>query len=201
MFVYVLAYKMSCIRDPTWILQYKVYFDPRILKNHKNVEKMDPALFKSADLWKRKQTPQRLLVSKNWNTYKTKNLVFDLIYISWKFQPCRSNHYWVREFSNFCKNTLKMAILGTEIIRSALAWEPDHIERWLMALWDPLMTLRLGQHDFQIPWKCLWNGFFNNKKSVILKVETNSRVTLTWWEIIIETLFKLLLAAAVLFLL
>ena len=35
MFVYVLAYKMSCIRDPTWILQHKVDFDPRILKNPK----------------------------------------------------------------------------------------------------------------------------------------------------------------------
>ena len=56
MFVYVLAYKMSCIRDPTWILQHKVDFDPRILKNPKKVKKMDPALFKSADLWKRKQT-------------------------------------------------------------------------------------------------------------------------------------------------
>ena len=40
-----------------------------------------------------------------------------------------------------------MAILGTQIIRSPVAWEPDHIERWLMALWDPLMTLRLGQQQ------------------------------------------------------
>ena len=38
MFVYVLAYKMSCIRDPTWILQYKVYFDPKIQKNQKKLE-------------------------------------------------------------------------------------------------------------------------------------------------------------------
>ena len=108
-------------------------------------------------------------MSKNWNTYKTKNWVFDLFYISWEFHPCRSNHYWVREFSNFLQNDVKMAILGTQIIRSPVAWEPDHIERWLMALWDPLMTLRLGQHDFKIAWKFLWNGLFNNKVSVILK--------------------------------
>ena len=56
MFVYVLAHKMSCIRDPTWILEYKVYFDPRIQKNPKKLEYPVVLVLKSADFWKRKQT-------------------------------------------------------------------------------------------------------------------------------------------------
>ena len=151
---------------------YMMSLEPRNLlgqKNSKKTIRWPSKRPKTKNVNKRKQTPQRLLVSKNWNTYWTKKWVFYLFYISWKFHPCRSNHYWVREFSNFLQNDVKMAILGTQIIRSPVAWEPDHIERLLIALWDPLMTLRLGQHDFKIPWKFLWNGLFNNKVSVILK--------------------------------
>ena len=109
--------------------------------------------FKTAVLLKSKQTPQRRLVSKNWITQKTKKLVFDLMYDLWKFESCRSNHYRMRAFSNFGQNPLKMAILDTQINRWAVTLEPDYIERCLMAFWDPLMTLRLGQQKFF--WGCV----------------------------------------------
>ena len=64
------------------------------------------------------------------------------------FEPCRSSHIEMTAFYRQRKKALKKAKSKAEINRSALAGEPDPLERWLMALWVPLGLRKLGKDDF-----------------------------------------------------
>ena len=54
----------------------------------------------------------------------------------------------MRAFCRCRQKGVKKAKIKAEINRSALAGEPDHLERWLMALWVPLGLRKLGKDDF-----------------------------------------------------
>ena len=57
----------------------------------------------------------------------------------------------MRAFCRCRQKGVKKAEIKAEINRSALAGEPDPLERWLMALWVPLGLRKLGKGDFILP--------------------------------------------------
>ena len=59
-----------------------------------------------------------------------------------------SNQTKMRAICNFDKKVPKKAKIKAKISRWAIAGEPNHLERWLMALWIPLDLRNLGKHDF-----------------------------------------------------
>ena len=54
----------------------------------------------------------------------------------------------MRAFCRCRQKGVKKAEIKAEINRSALAGEPDPLERWLMAFWVPLGLRRVGKYDF-----------------------------------------------------
>ena len=56
----------------------------------------------------------------------------------------------MRAFCRCRQKGVKKAEIKAEINRSALAGEPDPLERWLMALWVPLGLRKLGKDEFFI---------------------------------------------------
>ena len=116
--------------------------EPKKVENHTSLT------LKKAKNLKRKQTPPRHLVVTYKNIHKIKKWVFDQFYHPSKYQPCRSSQTEMTAFSRKRKKGLKKAKFKAEINRLALAGEPDHLERWLMALWVPLGHRKLGKGDF-----------------------------------------------------
>ena len=62
---------------------------------------------------------------------------------------CMSNQKKMRAICNFDKKVPKKAKIKAKISRWAIAGEPNHLERWLMALWIPLDLRNLGKQESQ----------------------------------------------------
>ena len=77
----------------------------------------------------------------------------------------------MRAFCRCRQKGVKKAEIKAEINRSALAGEPDPLERWLMALWVPLGLRKLGKDEFQISYFFPCKEFFHSMRAVILSVE------------------------------
>ena len=116
--------------------------EPKKVENHTSLT------LKKAKNLKRKQTPPRHLVVTYKNVHKIKKWVFDQFYHPSKNEPCRSSQNEMRAFCRCRQKGVKKAEIKAEINRSALAGEPDPLERWLMALWVPLGLRKLGKGDF-----------------------------------------------------
>ena len=74
----------------------------------------------------------------------------------------------MRAFCRCRQKGVKKAEIKAEINRSALAGEPDPLERWLMALWVPLGLRKLGKDEFQISYFFPCKEFFHSMRAVIL---------------------------------
>ena len=75
----------------------------------------------------------------------------------------------MRAFCRCRQKGVKKAEIKAEINRSALAGEPDPLERWLMALWVPLGLRKLGKDEFQISYFFPCKEFFRSMRAIIKK--------------------------------
>ena len=74
----------------------------------------------------------------------------------------------MRAFCRCRQKGVKKAEIKAEINRSALAGEPDPLERWLMALWVPLGLRKLGKDKFEISYFFPCKEFFHSMRAIIL---------------------------------
>ena len=116
--------------------------EPEKVENHTS------KTFKKAKNLKCKQTAPRHLVVTYKIFHKIKKWVLDQFYHPSKYYPCRSSQNKIRAFYRYRQNGVKKAKIKAKINRSALAGEPDPLERWLMALWVPLGLRKLGKDEF-----------------------------------------------------